>query len=79
MAALSACDIDEAREALGRARLASETRSTALVALEVALRASEDAEREAAVERLERLRAQPQTENDPWVIAIAEAIEVRCP
>jgi hypothetical protein len=79
MAALSACDIDEAREALGRARLASETRSTALVALEVALRAGEDAEREAAVERLERLRAQPQTENDPWVIAIAEAIEVRCP
>jgi len=79
MAALSACDIDEARQALGQARLASETRGTALVALEVALRAGEEIEREAAVERLERLRAQPQTQSDPWVIAIAEAIEVRCP
>jgi len=79
MAALSTCNIDEAREALGRARLAGETRGTTLVALEVALRAGEHADREAAVEHLERLRAQPQTQNDPWVSALANEIDVRCP
>ncbi|MCZ6805311.1 MAG: tetratricopeptide repeat protein, partial [Deltaproteobacteria bacterium] len=59
MAALSACDIDEAREALGRATLAGETRGTALVGLELALRAGSDAEHEAVIEHLARLRAQP--------------------
>jgi len=79
MAALSACDIDDAREALGRARLAGETRGTTLVALEVALRAGDDAERQAAMQHLERLRRQPQTRDDPWVTAIAAEVEVRCP
>jgi hypothetical protein len=79
MAALSACDIDDAREALDRARLAGETRGTALLALEVSLRADENADRKAGVEHLERLRAQPETQNDPWVTAIAEEVEVRCP
>ncbi len=78
MAALSACDIEDAREALGRARLASETRGTSLVALELAFRAGDDAEREAARQHLERLRAQPQTKNDPWVAAIAAETDVRC-
>ncbi|MDH3485783.1 MAG: tetratricopeptide repeat protein [Myxococcales bacterium] len=79
MAALSACDIDEAREALDRARLAGQTRGTVLVALELALRAGRDAGREAAIEHLTRLRAQPQTKNDPWVTALATETDVRCP
>lgn len=77
MAALSACDIEEARMALGRGRFARETRDTTLVGLEVALRAGDDAERREAIEELERLRSE--RPDDPWLLAIAAETDVRCP
>jgi hypothetical protein len=78
MAALSACDIEEARIALGRARYGGQTRETSLLGLELALRAGNAAERSAAMAHLDRLRADPQSRNDPWVIAMAEDDADRC-
>ncbi len=79
MAALSACDIPAAREALGRAVYAGQTRETSLVALELSLRAGGASQRSEAVAHLEHLRAQPETRVDPWVEAIGRDIDVRCP
>ena len=79
MAALSACDIGEAQEALGRAEYRGQTRATSLVALELSLRAGQAPERAAAVAHLERLKAHPESRDDPWVTAIADDIDVRCP
>ena len=79
MAALSACDIAEARDALGRAAYGGQTRGTSLVSLELFLRAGEATERSAAATHTARLEAGPQTRDDPWVAAIAQDIDVRCP
>jgi hypothetical protein len=79
MAALAACDIAEAREALGRAVYGGQTRGTSLAALELSLRAGHASERSAAVARAGRLNALPESRDDPWVAAIAEDVDVRCP
>jgi hypothetical protein len=79
MAALAACDIAEAREALGRAVYGGQTRGTSLAALELSLRAGEASERSAAVAHAARLNARPESRDDPWVAAIAEDVDVRCP
>jgi hypothetical protein len=78
MAALSACDIEEARVALGRARYGGQTRETSLLGLELGLRAGNAAERSEAMAHLEQLQAHPQSRNDPWVLAIAEDKADRC-
>jgi hypothetical protein len=78
MAALSACDLDEARIALGRARYGGPTRETSLLALELGLRAGDDAERSKAAAHLEQLQANPTSRIDPWVIAIAADSGARC-
>jgi hypothetical protein len=79
MAALSACDIAQAREALGRATYGGQTRGTSLAALELSLRADESSERSAAAAHVARLRARPDSRDDPWVAAIVDDIDVRCP
>lgn len=79
MAALSACDIAEAREALGRAVYGGETRGTSLVALELSLRAGQASERSDVVAHLGRLIAHSGSRDDPWVVAIARDMDVRCP
>jgi hypothetical protein len=78
MAALSACDVDEARVALGRALYGGQTRETSLLGLELGLRAGDAAERSRAMAHLEQLRANHQSRNDPWVIAIADDSGIRC-
>jgi len=79
MAALSACDTGAASEALGRAMFGGQTRGASLVALELSLRAGDASERSAAKAQVERLLAHPESGDDPWVAAIAEDIDVRCP
>jgi len=79
MAALSACDVPEAREALGRALYGGQTRGTTLVSLELALRAGGPGERSAARAHLERLVHQPESRGDPWVAAIERDVGARCP
>jgi hypothetical protein len=79
MAAMSACDIVEAREAFGRAVYGGQTRGTALAALELSLRAGDESERAAAAGHASRLSSRPESRDDPWVAAIAEDIDVRCP
>ena len=79
MAALAACDIPQAREALGRATFAGQTRGTSLAALELSLRAGDDAERSAAIAHLQRLLDDPHSRLDPWVRAIAADVGTRCP
>jgi hypothetical protein len=79
MAALSACDIAQARDALGRALYGGQTRGTSLVSLELALRAGGDSQRAAALAHLERLLGTPEGRRDPWVRAIAGDLGTRCP
>jgi hypothetical protein len=79
MAALAACDVDEARHALARAAYSGETRGTTLASLELALRGGDEGQRSAAVGSVEGLLARPQGRNDPWLAAIREETEVRCP
>ncbi len=78
MAAMAACDADSARQALGRAQYAGDTRETSLVALELALRSGSEPQRAAADVHLDRLLAQPETRGDPWVAAIAADRHRRC-
>jgi len=78
MAAMAACDLPKAREALGRAQYSGETRETSLVALELALRAPNGAGRLEAKARLDRLLAHPQAGRDSWVAAIARDLDARC-
>jgi len=80
MAAMAACDLPQAREALGRALYSGETRATVLVGVELDLRSDrDDAQRVAAITQLERLLAQPESGNDPWVLAIERDRDQRCP
>lgn len=79
LAALSACDVERAREALARTTRHAQTRATTLVGLEIAVRAGADAEREQAIAHLRQLRSKPETRDDPWVRAIVEGLETRCP
>jgi len=79
MAASSACDLGKAKDALGRALYSGQTRGTALVGLELSLRGGDERQRSSASAELRRLLSQPQTQGDPWVTAIAEDIDLRCP
>jgi hypothetical protein len=79
MAASAACDESEAREALARATHREQTRGTSLAGIELALRSGDATERAAAVAHLERLQSHPESRDDPWVAAIANDIDVRCP
>ena len=79
MAAMAACDERQAREALGRATYSGESRDTSLVAIELALRTGDDSQRAAARAHVQRLAANPQSAGDPWVAAIADDLEARCP
>ncbi|MFZ1864091.1 MAG: hypothetical protein WAU39_07725 [Polyangiales bacterium] len=79
MAAMAACDAKQAREALGRAQYSGDTRETSLVAVELALRTGNQAQRAAARRHLDRLLQDPQGARDPWVAAIAVEARNRCP
>jgi hypothetical protein len=79
MAALAACDIVEAREALGRAVYGGQTRGTSLVGLELSLRGGDESERSAAKAHIARLLGHRESRGDPWVIVIADDVDVRCP
>ena len=79
MAALSACDVEEARDALARAAYSGETRGTALASLELVLRGGDEGQRSAAIGQVDRLLTRPQSQNDPWLVAIREETDVRCP
>jgi hypothetical protein len=79
MAAIAACDEAQAREALARAAYSGETRDTSLVAVELALRMGDASQLAAAKAHVERLSSQVETAGDPWVAAIADDIETRCP
>ena len=79
MAALAACDLPEAREALGRATYTGPTRATSLVGLELSLRGGNPEERTEAKAELGRLLDDPERRTDPWVRAIAADVAARCP
>jgi hypothetical protein len=79
MAALAACDLPEARAALGRAMYGGQTRETSLVSLELSLRSGDDAEGARARTHLGRLLDAADSRLDPWVRAIAADLRVRCP
>ncbi len=79
LAALAACDIEAAKKALGRATYRGQTRGTSLAGLELSLRAGDGDERSAAVAHLGRLNARHESRDDPWVVAITEDVDVRCP
>ncbi len=79
MAAIAACDEPQAREALGRAEYAGETRESALASVELALRMGPDSQRSAAKAHVQRLLARSGSASDPWVIAIGLDLDSRCP
>lgn len=79
MAAASACDEQEAREALELANYKGVTRGTSLAATEIALRMGSENERVAAKEQIGQLSTNTKSAGDPWVAAIARDIDVRCP
>ena len=79
MAALAACDETEAREALAWARYSGQSRETALIGIELALRLGGEGERAAAQQQLARLLSNEQSAGDPWVQAIARDADARCP
>jgi hypothetical protein len=79
MAAMAACDRQQAQEALGRALYSGQTRESTLVALELALRTGGEAQRAGAEAHLQRLRGRPQGAHDPWLAAIAKDAQTRCP
>ncbi|MEM7437383.1 MAG: hypothetical protein AAF436_19685 [Myxococcota bacterium] len=79
LAALAACDLDEARTSLARAAYAGETRETALASFELVLRGGTDAERAAALEAIDGLLARRDVPEDPWLRAIRDDFETRCP
>ncbi len=79
MAAAAACDVPQARLALARATHREQTRGTTLAGIELALRSGNESERAAAIAHLERLRAHPESRDDPWVAAIADDVDLRCP
>jgi hypothetical protein len=79
MAALAACEESQSREALGRAAYSGETRSTALVAVELALRTGEESQRAAATAHVVRLSEHEESARDPWVAAIVSDLDTRCP
>ena len=78
MAALSVCDVGQARAAYGRALYGGQTRETLLVGLELALRGGTSSERASAVIQLENLLRSAEGQADPWVRAIATEIDERC-
>ena len=79
MAALAACDLGEARDALARAAYSGETRATALASLELVLRGGDEGQRSAAIGQVDGLLSRPQSRNDPWLVAIREEANTRCP
>jgi hypothetical protein len=50
-----------------------------LIAVELALRTGDDAERIAAKAHIMRLLEHDESARDPWVAAIARELETRCP
>lgn len=78
MAALAACDLDEARDALARAAYAGETRATALASFEFVLRGGDEDQRAEAIQQLDALLARPRGGSDSWLVAIREEA-ARCP
>lgn len=79
MAALGACDLDEARDALARAAYSGETRGTALASIELILRGGDENQRSAAIAQVEILLVSARGHDDPWLAAIREEADVRCP
>jgi len=79
MAATAACDQAEAREALGWAAYAGETRETSLAAVELALRTGDEPQRASAKAHVARLSEHPAGAEDPWLTAISRDLETRCP
>ncbi|MEM7137749.1 MAG: hypothetical protein AAF500_14290 [Myxococcota bacterium] len=79
LAALAACDLDEARTSLARAAYAGETRETALASFELVLRGGSDADRAAALDAIDGLLARPDVPEDPWLRAIRDDFDTRCP
>lgn len=81
MAASSACDTEAARSALARASVTGPSRETALAELELTLRGPDGSARDDSLSHLAKLRADPRTNNDPWVLAIAAETDAndRCP
>lgn len=80
MAASSACKTDAARNALARASVTGPSRDTVLAELELTLRGPDGSARDDSLSHLAKLRADPRTKNDPWVLAIAAEADanVRC-
>jgi hypothetical protein len=70
MAALAACDLDDARIALARAAYSGETRETALASLELLQRGGDEAQRDAVLARVDELLRSPGNHDDPWLLAI---------
>lgn len=79
MAAIAACDEAEAREAHHWAAYSGETRESAFVALELALRMGANRERASAEVAVTRLSEARETAGDPWVTAILGDLSTRCP
>lgn len=79
LAALAACDVEAARTSLARAAYAGETRGTALASFELVLRSADDQKRREALAAIDGLLARPDAAEDPWLIAIREDFETRCP
>ncbi len=78
MAALAACDLDEARDAFARAAYSGETRETALASLELVLRGGDEDQWRAAVAEIEALLTHPPGREDPWLVAIRQGADLRC-
>ncbi|MGB5808936.1 MAG: hypothetical protein WBG86_00325 [Polyangiales bacterium] len=79
MAASSACDAENARGALDRATTGGVSREVVLARLEAALRGPDGPARTDALSHLTRLRADQSTNTDPWVLALGNELDVRCP
>jgi hypothetical protein len=79
MAAAAACDESEAREALAWAAYSGETRETALLGLELALRFGDANQVAAARARVAALMQNHESAGDRWLLAIADELDARCP
>lgn len=78
MAAVAACDLKTAREALEEARAQDDSRETLLIAQEIALRENRTAE---VRDFLDKAYALGNTRSDPWLAALSAALAnpPRCP
>ncbi|MEM8607706.1 MAG: hypothetical protein AAGF92_11400 [Myxococcota bacterium] len=79
LAALAACDLDQARTSLARAAYSGETRETALASFELVLRSSDESKRKEALAAIDGLLERDDAQGDPWLRAIRADDETRCP